>query len=95
MLHHTYVYIVYVIYCTMIFKTNLKKIGTSHHTLIPSSIIQVYDLLKYTDKYEYVITVENEGKRLILNRVKKKDSEKQTTLSKFKKVDDDKKQKDI
>lgn len=74
----------------MILKTNLKKIGTSHHMLIPSSIIQVYDLLKYTPDYEYGITVENEGKRIILTRVKKKDSEKQTTLNKFKKDDDDK-----
>lgn len=78
----------------MLMKTNLKKIGTSNHFLFPSSIIKVYGLLNYTDTHEYAITIENEGKRIVLNRVKKKDSENQTTLDKFKKDDDNDKQKE-
>ena len=53
-------------------KTNLKKIGTSYHFLIPSAILKVYELLKYTDEYEYAISIENNGRRIVLNRVKKK-----------------------
>lgn len=67
----------------MLIKTNLKKIGASYQILIPSAILKVYNLLSFTDDYEYAITVENEGKRIILNRVKKKDTETQTSLDKF------------
>lgn len=70
-------------------KTNLKKIGTSHHVLIPSSIIKVFGLLEFTEEYEYRISVENDGARIILNRTKKLDKC-QTTLDQihtFKKGD--------
>jgi len=63
--------------------TNLKKIGTSYHVLIPSSLIKVFKLLKYTEDYEYTIVAENDGKRIILNRVKKKVDEAQTKINDF------------
>ena len=64
-------------------KTNLKKIGSSYHFLIPSSLIKVYNLLNYVYTHDYSVHVENEGKRIILNRKKKLSDEEQTTLDKF------------
>ena len=62
-------------------RTNIQKLGTSNYFLIPSSIIKVYNLLHFTKKYEYKISVELEGKRIVFDRVKKQYDTRQTTLS--------------
>jgi antitoxin component of MazEF toxin-antitoxin module len=62
-------------------KTNIRKSGTSYQVIIPSSIIKVFNLLNFLDTHYYQVTVENEGKKIVLNR--KKHDKEQTTLEKY------------
>lgn len=52
-------------------KTSLKKLGSSFHFLLPKSIVDVYNLEKNMEDYEWSIRTYNNGNTISFKRVKK------------------------
>ena len=73
----------------MTITTNLRKIGTSFHLLIPKSIVDVFRLEDFIPSHEYEAHVYKNGQTLSFRRVKK-----QTAQDLINEIDTEKKDED-
>ena len=65
-------------------RTNLVKVGDSYYLPVSKKFIDVYEMFKWLDDYDFEVSMLREGKTITYTRVKK-DSDNQKKLNDYEK----------